>query len=295
MSQGMRHIAPALTDRRGGGERSEGANGYGLTWNGHGVENLAIEHITHLNLTLRDFDHMDEDTRAGILLLCHASNECNMLMRMHLACSFEETKNNAVDSMAWGIQFFIIRTWTAKAFEAIDMLQSCGRDSATGTWASECRSIIASISALDNLTGYNIARDIRNEVANHFSHGAAKKNLRHINADADMSIFLSEQNGNCYYSGGDNAIFIARLSRHQKGKQLSVADTVNSWLDWVLKVTDVISLATSSLILKYLLDRTPDRTGKHIAAYVPFSMVHTTGCPSFPVFVRSGRRSTDEK
>jgi hypothetical protein len=96
---------------------------------------------------------------------------------------------------------------------------------------------------------------IRHEVANHYTLKAAKKNLRFISPEADLSLYVHELRGNSFYPMGEEVIFAGRLNRHLSGSAADIppSDAFDEWLDWSLKATNLANKVHFELVKALIL------------------------------------------
>ena len=85
-------------------------------------------------------------------------------------------------------------------------------------------------------SGYETARDIRNESASHYSFSAAKKNLDHTPSEMNCNLYLADQNGNEFFPLGEAVMFHGRLNRRWKTavSKEQREELFLEWLNWNL-------------------------------------------------------------
>lgn len=243
--------------------------------------------LKRFNLEKRHLDRLHPDLQAGIVLTSYAVSESNMIVRMLVDAAHEKVGNRLVDEMTFSNRFFLIRTWSAKLFEFIEMLGAKEVRNADRTWADEAMTIRRRSENLRLMRGYSVANDMRHEAANHYSYKAARKNLSQTSQTADFSMYVSEMQGNSYFPSGEEVMFITRLSRNMSSTMpMDMHSLMDAWMDWNLATHNMLSEEYSRLLKVHVIDMMPDHEWMPVQIDVPERMVHRKGVATAPIFVQ---------
>ena len=250
----------------------------------------ALVHLDEFETSWSELKKLPKEHLAAIGVLSYAVSETNALARIYLCQSHDYTEQKPLDSISNIHRFLIIRTWSAKLFEAIEFLRFGGRKSKTSDLQllSLSKTAIKKFDGLKQASGYSIARDIRNEAANHYSFEAAQKNIDSVHASADCNLYLHDVGGNCFYPFGEELMFHARLNRKWKNVSTKVEKDAlfNEWLDWNLAANKCLDEThadfTNELVFRGL-SRNQFRPKKY---WAPMSYVGDVSERKTPLFLR---------
>ncbi|MGQ0611626.1 MAG: hypothetical protein ACT4N9_11055 [Paracoccaceae bacterium] len=198
---------------------------------------------------------------AAFAALSFAVTEVNVLRRVFLSQSHEPIGDIFIDDVINTQKLVVIRTWSSKLFEAKDLLDSIIK-SGPKKYSLDLISLAQEASKdfvdLTSQEGYQVARDIRHEMSNHYPLSAARKNLPYVHKDALCNFFIHQHGGNDYFPLGEAVMFHGRI--HRKWQDLkSVADRrakFDHWFTWCINATDSLlrahALFAERLIFKPL-------------------------------------------
>jgi len=216
--------------------------------------------LQQFDLTADQFRQLPEDQQAVIAVLTYAVSELNALRRVFLSQRLALTEEVAINSAIKIQHFTILRTWTSKTFEAVQFLEndlcSSKRKCKDQSVLRLAKSLKGKLKEIRGRSGYSLARDIRNETANHYSFSSAKKNLQHTRNGSDCNFYTHDHGGNDFFPVGEEVVFQARLARRWSSvREKTTRDRIfrdgltwnNETTDWLTKVN---ALFCSELVFK---------------------------------------------
>lgn len=251
----------------------------------------AIEYLVDYSLRWADLRDLPEDQVAFLGVLSYAVSEVNALSGIYIFSSHPMIENEAIDNAILIQRFVLLRSWSARLFEAIELLENGVKkrqisDQDLLEFVKEC---LKELSAIKSSKGYELARDLRNESTNHYSFSTAKKNLKHISDRANCNMYLHEKKVNSFYPFGEEVMFVGRLNRH--GASLRTRDKKSNlldlWISWNLKATQLIGDIQVEFFKKFLLERFPDKFGHERPYWIPRELASTVEDKHVPIFLRT--------
>ena len=136
--------------------------------------------------------------------------------------------------------------------------------------------------------GYEIARESRNEITNHYELNPLKKNIKHLDPKLDVSICLHEIRSNSFSRLGE-AVGLVGLMLRKTSSTDDVAEKVaafESWLDWNLQASDWIDNVELDFYKEFVFKRFPDRRAIEKAYDVDPRLVGEPTKDLIPMFLR---------
>lgn len=254
--------------------------------------NTAIEHLVEYPLSQSELNELSRDQQGVVAVLSYAVSETNALSRCYIACMHANTDKPEIEAALNIQRFTILRTWSAKLFEAHEFLQFGGkkRNTEDEEILKLADEVLSEFSALRSGAGFKLAKCIRHEATNHYSLSAAVKNLGHISPRANFNMYLHDLNGNSFYPIGEEVMFLGRLNRF--GANLSEMEekkkAIGDWLDWNLEANRWLGEAHLRYVRKFILDRNPKKYGRKKAYWIDPRLVGTKAEIKVPVFYRKG-------
>jgi hypothetical protein len=221
---------------------------------------LSAEHPVKLcvaTLTYSQLEGASHDLKAATALASLAVNDLNMIMKMYL-CTGETRPEDKEILVAFAChRSSVLRIWSSKLFEFRQFVE--GRRSMHRSSDKDVREILDNakdeLAAAEDPIARSLARSIRNELSNHYSLSAARKNLRHVPDDADCSLYLHEKVGNSFYPMGDVFGLIGTLSRLSSSvDQGDLSALHDRWFAWCERTTRWVQAVHRALLL-LLLER----------------------------------------
>ncbi len=253
----------------------------------------AIEYFHVYPLTWAEIQTLPDDHQAALSVACCAVTEVNALMKLHIFSGHKLPEQNLGDYAILTQQFVLLRTWSAKLFEAYRFIRFKGTKKKMNdpVLLDISRRAIEKFESLRNGKGYELARAIRNEASNHYSFDDGKKNLKHVSKNAHCSMYLHEMNGNSVFPLGEEVMFMGRLNRaaaslRTKEERMTM---LNTWIDWNLEATDWLTAVHSDIVKKLVLAVFPDRYAHRRLFYMPHDYVGTKDVDLTPLFLRVNR------
>lgn len=199
------------------------------------MDSKALVHLNEISFSWQQMKTIPREHLAALSILSYAVTETNALSRIYLCQSHKYINQKAIDSATNVHRFLVIRTWSSKLFEIERFLQFGGKkplttDKKLNMLADDALRKLAEISKGE---GFEIAKNIRNEAANHYSFSAALRNIENVSESADCTMYLHDQSGNCFYPMGEEVMFHARLNRRWRNHNHETRDRYfKEWLDW---------------------------------------------------------------
>lgn len=256
------------------------------------MANKKIEFLSKFKLTADEFKSLDKETRAVVALSCFAVTELNIFSKIYIFGAPEIDDQTDIDIINYIQRHSILRTWGAKIFEFQEFIKEIDP---TGADKDELQRIksnaLASFSELKKAGGYELARTLRHETANHFSLKAARKNVDFVSTNANLSMLLHEIDGNSSFPLGEEVMFAAKLNRYtsnlaDESKRVAILD---EWMNFNLAASSWLRNVHFEIIDKLILRK----LGKKIAGsqiyYLSGDSVAEIGEMCLPLFVRKGK------
>ncbi|MFQ1699220.1 hypothetical protein ACJ5NV_01360 [Loktanella agnita] len=207
--------------------------------------------MSDAKIEFQEFD-LDWNTLKGLpknhlvvfSVVSFAVSEVNALRKLFLAQNHPYTKIPSIDSAGNIARFVLLRTWSAKLFEFLEFLKSIEKRKNDAIISELSRDSQHQVNNLAKGEGYEVARCLRHETANHYSFDAAIKNYPHISEDGDFNLYTHNFGGNDFFPIGEELMFNARLNRKWRNiPEKQERDRLfNDWLGWCLEMTDALVL-----------------------------------------------------
>lgn len=242
------------------------------------MTNKAVVQFGEFQVSLETLRKLPSEHVAALAAFGFCITELNAIRRIYLAQPNETTDNKVIEQLQNSQQLVVIRTWSSKLFEAYQFLESlCGkkpvtRDPLLQQLASDA---LKDLGKLSSSEGYQTARDIRNEISNHYLFSVALKNFPHVHSDALCNIYSHDYSGNDFFPLGESVMFHGRL--HRKWKDMaSLSDRMREfhlWLDWCQRAHRSLELSHASFIGRLLFDPLRRRKLVQKTYYVSPSLV----------------------
>lgn len=252
----------------------------------------AIEYLEEYRFTPQDLASLDEDLAAGLSITCHAANEVNTLRRLYLFSCHDFLDKEPIDNINAIQRSVLLRIWSAKLFEFVKFVKSKDvRNSKNLELQELIKTAKASYDELERNNDFKMARDLRNEATNHYGFKPAKKNLKHISNDSNMSFYIHRMNGNNFFPLGEEVMFTARIKRHvpNSAKNEVLSESFKGWLNWNNEVTKWLSQVNLDFIGHIIETHFPDRKPRKRSDYLPCEMVGEIDEIFVPLFARTDK------
>ena len=255
-------------------------------------DRTAIEHFWEYPLSWEELQTFPEDQQAALAVFSYAASEANALSKLYSATSHSLTGENAIDCAISTQLFVILRTWSSKLFEVEAFLNFKGKNRTSDQEVLELAKVsLSNFSRLRDSDGYLIARDVRNEASHHYSFTAAKKNLKHVSARANCTMYLHEMNGNSFYPMGEEVLFIGRLNR--RGAQLDSEEKrsalLGKWMDWNIEANSWLNDTHAEFMRTLVLEKLGNKFAKKRTYWIDPVLVGKVTERKTPVFLRKDR------
>ncbi len=254
------------------------------------MSNKAIIQFDEFSISLATLRKLPADRVAAFSALSFAVTEVNVLRRVFLSQAHDYIGEKLIDEAINSQKLVVLRTWSSKLFEAREFLeQLCKRKSKIkdSDLLSLSQDALVEFNKSTTTEGYQIARDIRHEVANHYSFDVAKKNLPHVHSDALCNFYIHQHGGNDYFPLGEAVMFHGRL--HRKWSSLLDLEERRSkldhWFEWCQDATSALSQSHAKFAEKLIFEPLGRNTFRQRTYWVPPSLVgHPFDCLTPVIF-----------
>jgi hypothetical protein len=184
----------------------------------------------------------------------------------------------------------VLRNWSAKLFELHEFAKEFQKQAGGSTSGREAvRDFLAGFENQVDQVGYTLARDLRNEVTNHFPLKAAKKNLKHLSDRANLLLLLHHKDGNSSYPLGEEVLFAGRINRFSFGKQDEEGGhrALERWYQFNLDATKLARTFHQAVIQHLVFGKFPKKFARLKTFWVEdgLSKDHREVC--VPLFLRT--------
>lgn len=251
--------------------------------------NQALVHFHEIKLKKSDLNALSEEEMAILGMLSYICNELNVFARLLRLSERQEDRSGPI-KFASDLQYHVIlRTLSSRLFEAHQFLDEVSNK--VGNLRPDFSKIIREsaegIEKLRDSEGHAINRSIRNETGFHYKFKTALKNVRSLSDDADASIYVSDMDGNSYFSLGESVVFFERLRRFSDAdkKYENPESLAEVWLFWCLEVVRLVKKLQADLF-GLVLDTT-DSVSRKTHYFVNPDIVAEGGRDVVPIFLRS--------
>jgi len=209
------------------------------------VADFDIVRFQELRLTEADLEALTDLQRAIYAVLSFAISELNTLAKLYVFVARETSDKKAIEAAINIRRQTIIRTWSAKVFEACEFVSTLPQYSADENDQYQVfrTNAIYRVRLLKEQEGYTVLRAIRHEASNHYSLKAALKSVRAPKASRDASIYIHLLDGNSFFGYGEEVLFFERLERLHVNLGLREDDErsiIDIWMQWALELKNAL-------------------------------------------------------
>ncbi|MBS3978991.1 MAG: hypothetical protein KGZ77_04225 [Rhodobacteraceae bacterium] len=255
------------------------------------MDNRAIVKVATLPLYWHELSYLSEDEKAALGLVSLAANEVNVLTRLNLLQLREVVDDTIVDQGYWIQRSVILRIWSAKLYEFkifIDNLCSGKTKCASKAVIDLAAKAQKAFTGAEKHSGYEIARESRNEITNHYELNPLRKNIKHLDPKSDVSICLHDIRCNSFSRLGEAVGLVGLLLRKTSSTNdvAEKAAAFESWLDWNLLASDWIDGVELDFYEEFVFKHFPDRSAIEKAYYVDPRLVGEPTKDLIPMFLR---------
>ena len=255
-------------------------------------ENRALVKLAVLRLAWKELEHLNDDQKAALGVVCHAANEVNALMRINLFQRHETSGPDEIDIAYWSQRAVVLRTWSAKLFEFLEFVEELCSEKKPSTRDAEIRQIsaleLANFPSAREHPGYEFARESRNELSFHYKLKPAKVNAKHIAPNADVSFLLHRMRGNNFFRLGEELTFTGLLLRKTANAETDEdrLKLFDDWMDWNMAATNWLDSSVLSFVQALILDRFPDRSFRERVYWIDPKLIADADEVLVPLFLR---------
>jgi hypothetical protein len=250
----------------------------------------AIEYLVEYTVSSAELQEIPTDQKAVLAVVFFAVTEINTLRKLYLASDHNAQGIDVIDQMIAHQRNMILRLWSAKLFEFVKFINVVESDSKVRDPGVIGVAAIAKagFDALCVGSGYQAAKNIRNEATNHYSFESAKKNLKHLDPNAPMKMFVHDMTGNAYYPWGDSVMFFGRFSRQGSAlpSDAERASIIEDWMNWNLKATEWIDSVATQAFQEFAVNRFPKKMARRRDHWIDPILVSDTSERRTPIIMR---------
>lgn len=253
-----------------------------------GTLSKALVHFYEVRLKKSDLVEFSNDEIAAFGLLSQIANEISSLSNLLSASHVHEGEIYPVDFAKLTQHNVLLRTLVSRVFEAfeflVDLVQK--NDGFRKEFLDLFARLEGRVERLKKEKGYALNRNLRNETAFHYKFDVAKKNVKSAKVDLDASMFVSKMDGNCYFTFGEQLMFVQRLARFgESDATLKEPEHLIEVLSmWTIKVIKLFKEIHSE-VFGIVLDQA-DRTARKTHYFVEHDLVFDADVGCLPLFVR---------
>lgn len=238
-----------------------------------------------------ELEHLDELKLSVLAVLSFAVSEMNALARIYITTMDAEGHGKAIEAGINIQKQTIMRTWSAKVFEALEFLEGLPQSgkNVDDDFLDFRRFAVSQIEELKSQPGFQILRALRHEAANHYSLKAARKSLKASNGSRDATFYLHELDGNSFFAYGEEVLFLQRLERLRVDLSIPDEDAgklLDEWISWAIKVKHAVAQALLYFFDRFLWSKL-DKKFQDQIYYVDKGLVAARGEISIPLLVRA--------
>jgi hypothetical protein len=256
-----------------------------------------IEHLYVFRLRWRELSDLTLDEKAAISILGFLVSEINALKRMALFAMFPHNERSEIASAIVIQRNLLLRTATAKLFEFLRFMEKRLDPTVAPTSVSRIvGGFEKELAGFREGIGFQLAKQIRNKMANHLDFDEAKASAEAAQDDVECGFFLTDANGNSYFPIGEEVIFASALKRtwktHEDAKEreedkATFEAALDAWIDWTLKLSDFADRVHLALFEELIEPLVPKRMAQHKPVWVDSDLVAEHPGFRLPVFVRT--------
>ena len=228
-------------------------------------ENNNLARYIEYKTNWSEMSQLPDEHLATMSILQCAASETNALRKIYLCQIHAATGEKALDSAINIHRFMILRIWSSRLFEAIQFLKVGNRKYFIGDNLLEelAQAALPKLEEICAGGGYETARDIRNEAANHYSFKAAKKNLKHVSGSMGCNMYFAGKNGNEFFPMGEGVIFHAKLNRRWTNLNKTKSNgRFANWLDWNAKANEWLSVTHAHFAKQLVFEKLQQKAVK---------------------------------
>ena len=216
-----------------------------------------IERFMPLSISRADFEKLGDRERGFLAAICFAMNDISIFTKL-LVMSFRDQPDDDVFKHYHVCQQnVLLRSLTAKVFEYLKCLEGQFRQwERRPTPPEELERFTDIKAALEELSAaeyFEISREMRNKLTNHYSSSDFTRYSGHLADDAALKFIFHDQVGNTVYPIGEEVGFAGFLNQ-VAGENERGADFVHAWMDWILGASRWSAEATNEFLRYYLFD-----------------------------------------
>jgi len=260
------------------------------------VKSTPIEHLYVFRLKWGELSPLTLDEKAALSILGFLVSEINALKRMSLFSMFPHTEHSDLAPSIAIQRNLLLRTATAKLFEFLRFVEKRLDPQAEVTSVSRILGKFSTeLSSLRDGIGFQLAKHIRNKMANHLDFDEAKFSAEAASNTAECSFYLTNANGNSYYPIGDEIVFASALQgiwkvseeqKTNKEEKASFEEALDAWIDWTLKLSDLADRVHLALFTELVEPLVPKRMAHHRVMWMDSDLVAQHPGFRLPIFVR---------
>ncbi len=259
----------------------------------------AMEKIAEFRLSENEYDEIPDDQRAAISVVSYAVGEITALMRMYLFSQQSLTDDPVVDGAIFIQTNVLLRTLSAKIFEVSELVNTKDKKNKTDDEVvlRIFNDAFSTFEELRSRKGYQIARAVRHEAANHYRLKPAKQNTASLGKGARLSFCMHKKQGNSFNPIGEECIFIARINREGAdfGSKEEKIALHQEWFRWNLDAVDWVNSLFERLFSEVVLQRFPNKKASWKVHWMDPRLVGEVGEVQMPVFLRANSWAKETK
>ena len=216
--------------------------------------------------------------------------ELNVLQRIYLQADHREIESPIVEEITAIQRNLVMRTISSKLFEFVEFCDGVVRSCKSVTLSNLVRASVERFRSLDETKGFEIARNLRHESANHYSFKAALKNLQFVDEDTNFDIYAGKLEGNTFFPFGERLMFNARMDRHFDSTGFSdTGEYLDHWIAWMLGSASWARLLHKQAFEVLWMEAHPTGKFEEESVRLPEALVVSLDTASLPLF--AGRPS----
>jgi len=252
--------------------------------------NKKIEQLYEYRISKAEFEQLEELDKVLVSVICFAASEINMFSKLYLCSSPDFCDETLLDSLIASQKMTVLRSWSAKLFELHEFAkQFQSQKGGSADARSAVRLFLSKFDGQDDRIGFNVARALRNEVTNHYSLPAAKKNLKHVSDRANLVLLLHCKDGNSSYPMGEEVLFAGRVNRFASGKNdgQNGHKLLEKWYQFNLDATKLARELLNDVIASLIFAKYPEKFARQKTFFVDDEFSQEHGAVCVPLFLRS--------
>lgn len=206
--------------------------------------NMKLLKLYEVGLSSRDLDELGEDLTAVLATISHAVNEINLFRGLFLLSDPEFPSAERIRKKAQIQKFAITRALNAKTFEALDSIDQAKtvlnrrmQRERSRKVVETLRSVVEALCTIELQTvglGYEVTKEIRDKVTNHYLPSEVRKNLPTAPYHSNAAMVLHETEGDSFYPFAEDLVFFPVLQKFATEKGKSKREIIDEWMSWSL-------------------------------------------------------------